>query len=506
MVNIKINNIDLQVEEGTTVLNAALKNDTYIPHFCYHPSLSIAGNCRMCLVEVKGAPKLLTACSTMVQEGMEVFTDSDVVKEARKGVLEFILLDHPVDCPICDKSGECVLQDYHFDYGTDKCRNEFPKERNQVEKISEKIYLNPNRCVLCTRCVRFLEEVTETCELTTVDRGSHTKIACVNSNGLDKNPFASNISDICPVGALGLNEFRFRKRVWFAEKINGICQGCEAGCNVSIDLHKRDVPLDPNLGPVLRFSTRPNEEMDRYFICDEGRLSYKNYNIENRTLTPILNREVITEDEGAKLFNEKINGAKKGIVVLSPLASVEENYALYSFAKNKGFEIYRAGTYKKELPEVSLFIDKTKASNRKLFDYLKVPRIVEAEGIEADIMIMLHGIGKPNDKSAIKLIGLLKRIEFSVIFEQSVSDLGESANLVLPVPTFVEEDGCYINGSLRLQYSEKGMEPPLGVKPAWKWINDISDSNSEKWLKEFSENHLNKKYDYVDIGEKGVQL
>lgn len=506
MVNIKINNVELQVEEGTTVLNAALENNVYIPHFCYHPALSIAGNCRMCLVEVKGAPKLLTACSTVVQENMEVFTDSDVVKEARKGVLEFILLDHPVDCPICDKSGECVLQDYHFEYGTDGSRSDFPKERNPVDKVSEKLYLNPTRCVLCTRCVRFLEEVTETCELTTVDRGSHSKIECVDPDGLDKNPFASNIVDICPVGALGLNEFRFKKRVWFTEKAKGICQGCEAGCNINMNLHKRNVPLDPNVGPVIRFYSRPNNEMDRHFICDEGRMSYKNYNIKDRLLNPVLNGNVISVEEGFNALNDKLNEAEKGIAVLSPLVSIEENYALFYFAKSKGYEIYRAGTFKQELPTPSLFIEKTKASNRKLFNYLDVPKITEAENVEADVMLMLHGVGKPNDKSAIKLLALLKKVGFSVIFDQGNSDFRESANLVLPIPTFVEEDGCYINGNLRLQYSEKGLEAPLGVKPVWKWINEISNSGSNKWIEDFSKNHLEKDLSYEEIGDKGVQL
>ncbi len=504
MVNIKINNIELQVEEGTTVLQAASKNGIYIPHFCYHPALSIAGNCRMCLVEVKGAPKPLTACSTVVSDGMEVFTESDVVKKARKGVLEFILLDHPVDCPICDKSGECVLQDYHFDYGTDKSRNVFEKERLKVEKISEKIYLNPNRCVLCTRCVRFLAEVTNTHELTTVERGSHSHIACVNSESLDKNPFASNISDLCPVGALGLNEFRFKKRVWFTENVKGICQGCEAGCNIKIDLHKRNVPLDPNTGPVIRFSSKPNKAMDRYFICDEGRMSYKNYNIEDRITSPVLNGEKVSEEQGLNALNDSIANAQKGIAVLSPLASIEENFALYCYATQKGYTVYKAGSFKKELPEIALFMEKAKAPNRKLFDFLKVEKITEAEGIEADVMLMLHGIGKVNDKSAVKLLALLKRIKFSVIFEQNVSELGESANLVLPTPTFVEEDGCFINVNSRLQRSEKGLNPPNGVKPVWDWL-DTSET-AENLLKQFAKEILDKDLDYEKIGSQGVEL
>ncbi|MCK5879974.1 MAG: (2Fe-2S)-binding protein, partial [Holophagae bacterium] len=337
MINIKIDNQEHAVEEGQTILEVCRDLKIEIPHFCYHPGLSISGNCRMCLVEVKGMPKLMTACSTMVEDKMDVLTDSDVVKEARKGVLEFILLDHPVDCPICDKSGECDLQDYNFDYGIEQRRSIFPKERHKVEKISEKIYKNDNRCVLCTRCVRFLDEVTETHELTTIERGSHTHIACVDPEGLDKNPFASNIADLCPVGALGLTDFRFKKRVWLTDHLRAICPGCEAGCNLTVDLHTRHTPLDPNVGPVVRFTAADNYAMNRFFICDEGRFSYSNYNeTEKRLLHPKLEGEDATIEEAKAFIEEAKNSKSAGAVILSPLASVEENYAAILLAEEMG--------------------------------------------------------------------------------------------------------------------------------------------------------------------------
>lgn len=508
MVKIKINNVEHEVEAGRTILEVARDLDIHIPHFCYHPGLSIAGNCRMCLVEVKGMPKLMTACSTVVQDDMEVFTDSDVVKEARAGVLEFILLDHPVDCPICDKSGECDLQDYNFDHGVSQRRSIFPKERHKVEKISEKIYKNDNRCVLCTRCVRFLEEVTGTGELTTVDRGSHSSIACIDPEALDNNPFAGNISDLCPVGALGLNEHRFKKRVWFTQKARGICQGCAAGCNIMMDLHKEPTPMDPNLGPVVRFISHPNYAMGRYFICDEGRGSYKDYNLgERRLLRPLVSGED-TVDQGALMTRlaAAVDSAQKGAVVLSPLCSLEENYAAMILAEKKGFKVYRATSVRRDLPEPSLFIEKVKSPNYDLLKFLNVPKVTDAEELDNDLVLVLHNVGAIRDNSVVKILTLLKRAATGIVFEPALSELGEEADIVLSAPLFVEEDGCYLNVNRRLQRSRRGLGYPEAVKPLWEWFLGDSFAGPEDVLKQFGQDKLNMKLNYRILGEEGLEL
>ncbi|NOZ12401.1 MAG: 2Fe-2S iron-sulfur cluster binding domain-containing protein [Acidobacteria bacterium] len=507
MINIKINEADHAVEEGRTILEVCRELGIDIPHFCYHPGLSIAGNCRMCLVEIKGMPKLMTACSTVVQDGMEILTDSDTVKEARKGVLEFILLDHPVDCPICDKSGECVLQDYNFDYGISKRRSIFPKERHKVEKISEKIYKNDNRCVLCTRCGRFLNEVTKTHEFTTIERGSHTHIACVDPDGLDKNPFSSNIADLCPVGALGLNEFRFRKRVWLTDHVRAVCQGCEAGCNLTVDLHTRHTPLDPNVGPVVRFSSADNYSMQRYFICDEGRYSYKNYNnMEGRLLNPVLNGNEVNEEEALTFLKEATDSGLTGAVVLSPLVSVEENYAAILFAEEKGYDIFRPSPFRKELPEPALFIEKVKAPNHRMMKLLEIPKVTDMESSDYDVVIVLHNIGSIRDNSLVKILSLLKRVKYSITFETEHTEFSENSKLSLPAPMFLEEDGCYINSGKRIQHSTGSLGYPQGVRPLWKWFFGKRFSGPEGLLKQFAKEKLAIELDYEKLGQEGVEL
>ncbi len=505
MISIKINDREYQVEEGKTILEAAREIGIEIPHYCYHPALSIAGNCRMCLVEVKGMPKPMTACSTRVSEGMEIYTDSEIVKEARKGVLEFILLDHPLDCPICDKSGECRLQDYYFEYSAQKSRYEFPKERHKVEKISKKIYLNPNRCVLCTRCVRFLSEITKTYELTTVERGSHTHIVCVDSEGLDNNPFASNIADLCPVGALGLNEFRFKKRVWFTKKVKAICQGCAAGCNIYVDVSNRKQLLDGDDDEIVRIHTAENRKLGQYFICDEGRYSYKLYNDkENRVKSPVLDGEEVGFEKAVEVLKEKAN-VRKGVVILSPLHSIEENYAAYLFARERGFDVFRPSSFRKELPEPALFIEEKKSPNDRMLKLMKLPKVSEIEEIDYDFALFLHNVGKVHSKSEVRVLSVLKRATFSVVFEPMLSDFGKSANMVLPAPIFVEENGCYINKKNFVQHSNKALDYMYGAKPIWEFLGMDFKSEEEVFI-QFAKEQLDKDLNYQKLGTEGFEL
>jgi len=507
MVAIKLNGKELDVEAGRTILETARDLGIDIPHFCYHPGLSIAGNCRMCLVEVKGMPKLMTACSTTVQEGMEIETESEVVKEARKGVLEFILLDHPIDCPICDKSGECDLQDYHFDHGIDHRRSVFPKERHKVERISEKIYKNDNRCVLCTRCIRFLEEVTQTHELTTVERGSHTHIVCTDAEKLDSNPFASNISDLCPVGALGLYEHRFTKRVWFTETVRAVCQGCAAGCNIQVNVHNRPTPLDPNTGPVIRYTAARNHAMQRFFICDEGRYSYKNYNLgENRLLHARHGGETIGRHAAETVLRDALALAKKGAVVLSPLCSLEENYAALLLAREHGFDVFRPSPVRRELPDPALFIEKVKAPNHDLLKLWNVERVTESAESDYDLVLVLHNVGAIRDNSVVRILTLLKRAKLGVVFEPALSELGEEADLVLPAPIFLEEDGCFLNVNNRLQRSRGGLPYPEDVRPLWEWLFQERFSGPEELLKHWAKEEVKLDLDYRKIGTEGVEL
>ena len=235
-----------------------------IPTYCYHPGLTVVGQCRICFVEVEGAPRLVTACSTPVRDGMVVHTDSQKVRDARAAVMEFLLANHPLDCPVCDQAGECYLQDYSVEHGLDTThmvdeRRTFPGLERRM--IGPHVVQNQNRCIHCTRCVRFTEEIAETADLTLKSRGNHAYIDTADGRPL-ANPWSACVADVCPVGALTVKEFRFRARVWHLDTTESVCPGCSIGCAVTIG-HRE--------GVVYRFLPRFNPEVNGWWMCDYGR-------------------------------------------------------------------------------------------------------------------------------------------------------------------------------------------------------------------------------------------
>ena len=226
MPTLTIDGKEITVKEGTTVINAAEEAGIYIPRYCYHPGLSIAGSCRMCLVEVEGMPKLQISCHMAAQDGMVVKTNTDWVKKARQAMLEFLLSDHPLDCPVCDQSGECDLQNFYMEYGLYNSRFlENKRKGKKATPIGPHVMLDQERCILCSRCVRFTEEISRTYELGVFERGSHSVIDLVPGKILN-NPYSGNVIDICPVGALTETDFRFQCRVWYLTEHDSICPGC----------------------------------------------------------------------------------------------------------------------------------------------------------------------------------------------------------------------------------------------------------------------------------------
>ncbi len=219
MPNLKINNIEITVAPGTLLLDACAQAGIDIPRYCYHPALSPVATCRMCMVEVKGQPKLATSCTTPAMEGQEVFTNTPSVVDARAGVMEFLLMNHPLDCPICDQAGECRLQDYSYQYGSGDSRMVEPKRRYRYEDLGARIVIDKNRCIHCTRCIRFTREISGTGELTVANRGAELEVTTYSGRSMDENPLAGNVVDLCPVGALTSRDFRFNKRVWYLKPV-----------------------------------------------------------------------------------------------------------------------------------------------------------------------------------------------------------------------------------------------------------------------------------------------
>lgn len=330
MPKITVNGKEIEVKEGSTVIEAFKKNEQDIAHYCWHPGLSVAGVCRLCMIEVEGNPKLQIACNTVVQEGMKVSNQSEKVKETVRWGMDFHLINHPLDCPICDQAGECGLQDQYMKYGQYDSSMSQPKvKKSKVVDLGEKIVLDSERCILCSRCVRFTDEVTKTNELGIFNRGDHSEIGTFDGKPLD-NDYALNTVDICPVGALTSKDFRFQQRVWYLKDVDTTCPGCSTGCSVKVYYNNEG---------LFRVKPVEDQSVNGYWMCDEGRPLYKFANsksriksfikIQNKTPMPFKLKDV--ESEMAELFSshEKVG------VVLTGQNTNEEYHALKIFLDSK---------------------------------------------------------------------------------------------------------------------------------------------------------------------------
>src|SRR5262245_20664762 len=313
MPKVTIDGQELDVAAGTTILSACQQRGREIPHYCYHPGLTIAGNCRMCLVEVEKAPKLVIGCYTPVAEGMVVHTASDKVVQARSAMMEFFLINHPLDCPICDQAGECRLQEYAVAYGDGESRYTEPKlALAKAVDIGPHVMLDQERCIQCSRCIRFCDEVTKTGELGFFERGERSQIGIFPGKRLD-NAYSGNVVDLCPVGALTLKEFRFATRVWYLNNTPTVCGGCARGCNVVVGVGQQQTMMT-TIGQlddrIKRIVPRVNEAVNGWWICDEGRLSY-----EHEQKTPRLEVSRVSGNDAA--YDDAIKTASKKLAAAS---------------------------------------------------------------------------------------------------------------------------------------------------------------------------------------------
>ena len=333
MPKITIDGNEYDAQQGQTIIQVALDNGMDIPHFCWHPALTVAGNCRMCLVEVEKMPKLQIACATPVAEGMVVKTLSDKAVEGREDVMEFLLVNHPLDCPICDEAGQCKLQDYAFEHSTGVSR--FVEGKTHKDKrvpLGPQILFDGERCISCSRCIRFAQEVAEQPVLTFVHRGDHVTIVSNPDMGFDNN-LSMNVIDICPVGALTSRDFRFKARVWDMSFTESICTGCSQGCNIRVGVRNN---------VIERLEPRNNPNVNGYWMCDHGRLTtYPPVNDERISGPRVKDANGIAQptdyDTAARKTAEELSKYAKNEVLIigSAHATVEDNYAMNKLAKAK---------------------------------------------------------------------------------------------------------------------------------------------------------------------------
>jgi len=328
-VNLTIEGRPVSVPAGTSILEAAKAAGVLIPHYCYHPGLPVAGVCRMCLVDVEKAPKLAPACATSVAEGQVVRVHTEKALVARQGVLEMLLINHPLDCPICDQAGECELQDYTYQEGRAEGRYREPKRFNPVEDFGGDVIYVANRCILCTRCVRFMDDVVHHPILNVSERGDRAVIGKFEGEDMT-HPWAGNVIELCPVGALLSKDALNKARAWELDRAASVCPNCSQGCNVMMEA--RD-------NTIVRMRPRPNEEVNKYFMCDHGRLNYRWLNRRDRVDVPMVRQGATLAGcdwDRALAEAAHIAAGKRVFVLASPMLSNEALFLLSEIVRRSG--------------------------------------------------------------------------------------------------------------------------------------------------------------------------
>jgi len=433
MPKIKINGREMEVAEGITILEAALSNGIYIPHFCYHPHLPVSGNCRMCLVDVKpGPPKLSISCATTVAEGMMIETENEKVRAARAAVMEFILKNHPLDCPICDQAGECVLHEYYMKYDLKPSRLFSPEDKVRKQKrrrLGKNVVLDSERCILCTRCLRFVRNVSRDESLAMIKRSDKMEITTFPGKTVD-NPYSLCLTDVCPVGAWTSADFRFKQRVWFLQPSASICPHCSRGCNIWID-HRHE--------EAFRIRPRVNIQVNESWACDEGRLNYHLIN-DNRLTAPLVNKgggqKEASWQEALKAAGEILAEAGEGLsVIVSASLSLEEGKALLSLQESLGAKVM-LNTGKPGWEDNILRQSDMNANTKGLTD-LGITETLDTGIDDSAVLVVFETLGSAPLPEGFPAP--------AIVISPSVTTAVKAAKVALPAASYAETAGTVVN-------------------------------------------------------------
>jgi NADH-quinone oxidoreductase subunit G len=487
MPTVTVDDRPVEVARGTNLIEAAAQVGVQIPHYCYHPRLSVVGQCRMCLVEIEGMPKLQAGCSTQVmKDGMVVSTTSPEVAEAQRGMMEFFLINHPLDCPICDQAGECGLQDYAFKHGQAFSRFGYEDKRTYPGReripLGPNVLLNMNRCIHCTRCIRFTREISQTGELSFINRGARTEIGTFPGKPLD-NHLATNVVDVCPVGALTSTRFRFAERVWYLDKRPSLCTGCDVGCNVTLE-HKR--------GNIRRYKPRTNPEVNDYWMCDFGRGSWERYHELPRLAAPRRREEgelaPIAWTQALDDLAERLRTAGRAAIVASGNLTTEEAFLLARVARAAGVEtrvqpLTSGPAWFIPNPKGGITGGETVPNRRGVelagFAAESDGLAVGDGGAGIDLLIVADSdVAAAHDEAA---VARLREAAYLVVLGWAETPLAAAADLVLPTAHHAETDGTFVNVEHRLQAFEQAFPPPGQVRPAVEALADLLDRFEEGW-------------------------
>jgi NADH-quinone oxidoreductase subunit G len=495
MLNIQIDGAWHQFPKGTRVIEACEQAGSFVPRYCYHKKLSSPGNCRMCLIEmgfprlgpdrkpelgpdnkpiINWMPRPQISCAQDVAEGMGVRTNSPLVKECQRGVMEFLLINHPLDCPICDQAGECWLQEFSVDFGTSKSRfleNKVKKPKNVV--LGPRVTLDDERCILCSRCIRFCQEIAHDDVLGFVDRGSYTVLTAHPGKRLENN-YSLNTVDICPVGALTSTDFRFKMRVWFLKETKSICTSCATGCNTIIGT-REDV--------IYRQTPRENDHVNSCWMCDYGRLNFKYLEAENRLLEPqILSGGQLgytnwpTAISQAALQLKQFSGSEIAIVASGRMTN-EELWLTSQLGKALGVELIDIVPRREAGDDILLSEVRNPNTNgaRLILGSSSEPGaklIALAEAVKSGQIKALAVLGENPMHLGIPLEELA-RLPALIVMDILGNEATEKATVVLPSCGFAEKRGSMINGKGRLQRLNRAVRPPGNARDDWEILRDL---------------------------------
>ena len=493
-VTLTIDGKPVTVEKGQTVLQAAIQHGVEVPYYCYHPGLGVDGSCRVCIVKIEKMAKLQTACSSVCTEGMVVTTNSPDVIEARASVFEFLLANHPLDCPVCDKGGECPLQDFSYTFGPERSRMEFPRRVFDGEGVKADVdfgptlMLNRNRCILCTRCVRFMQEVDGDAQIGITQRGYDSEISTFGEQGVI-SLLSGNLMDVCPVGAITTRQYRFKSRPWDnPHAVDTICTLCEKGCNTTVWIKAK--PEWAKGARLVRVTPRFNPDVNSYWMCDLGRFDYGWVESDRRLLQPHLRRgksfDAVPWTDALVAVKEAVDaggGAANVRFLASAHASLEELFVLREVTGGAGNVTIGYRHRSKPQPANTKF---------------KIPAI-DAPNLRGarDLGFTVGDGNGPADLSALQQAVAAGKVKVLYVFDSGPdgsigetdwildargkgqiptlivhgvlhSPLADSADILLPGSAFVEKDATYTNMTGHVQAASRVITPPGDAVEDWQ--------------------------------------
>jgi NADH-quinone oxidoreductase subunit G len=549
MPTLTVDGKQIEFKQGQTIIEAARDAGISIPHFCWHPSLSVSGNCRVCLVEIEKMPKLAISCSTYAAEGMVVHTKSPKTLEARNAVMEFILINHPLDCPICDEAGECKLQKYAYAHGKGESRFEEIKVRKEKRvQLGPNIKFDGDRCIMCSRCIRFSSEIAKQNQLTFVKRGDKVTINTFPGESFD-NPYTLNTTDICPVGALTNQDFRFKSRVWEMSQTSSICVGCSRGCNTEVWVRNNE---------ILRLTPRKNMSVNAHWMCDNGRLNtFKNVNADTRIESALIKREgqlkKVTFEEAVSIAAKSLKNFKNNQIAFvgSAYSTCEDNFLLVKLAKQLGVSNINFAKHLVPGDQDDILIREDKTPNSLGAELVGVKPSANRSNLEG----IINGIKDGKIKALFvmeddvvslseEFSAVLNKLELLIVNAANENKTTAVADIVLPASTYAEKHGTFVNFNGRVQRiypavatedmdrALDGMEmsrwdkfgtkfdrwaqgKKINAKPSWKILNLIAVQLGYKTKYNMAEevfaeiaNSIEafKGLNYDSIGEKGAEV